>query len=173
MPKTAGTPANEWVAGNAREMIVTVSPAVQPPATPRTRTFPPRRTTLGVTVSETVTRLTRRLTSSPLATTMPMPAPSPALTVEELRTRVRPVRSVTQRQAMLPPAGVELAYTRLPLSWSVCAFVRHVLQSVDPRNGCTCHMSVCAVHFQSPWWTRTRFVNGTVSTPPATLAPER
>jgi hypothetical protein len=124
-------------------------------------------------VSATVTPLIRRLTSSPLATTTPMPTWSPALTVEELMTRVRPVRSVTQRQAMLPWVGVEVEYTRLPLSWSVFVFVRHVLQPVDPGNGCTCQRSVCDVHFQSPWRTRTRFVNGTESTPAVTLAPER
>ena len=83
------------------------------------------------------------------------------------------MRSVTQRQAILPWVGVEPEYTRLPLSWSVFVFVRHVLQSADPGTRWACQSKVCEVHFQSPWRTRTRFVNGTESTPAVTIAPER
>src|SRR6516165_3707446 len=101
-PYTAGTPANERVAGKARERIVTVSPAVQPPATPRTRTVRPRRTVVGLTASALSTALVRVLTSRPLATTIASPT-SPRFPVDEaLRTSDRPRLSVTQRHAVPP-----------------------------------------------------------------------
>ena len=94
-------------------MIVTWSPAVQPPATPRTRTVRPPH---GAGHDRERDRRTarRRLTSRPLATTSPIPTPAPADGVVALSTKRRPRGSVTQRQAMLPPAEVAPEYTLLP-----------------------------------------------------------
>jgi hypothetical protein len=97
--ETAGTPANVCVAAKAREMIVTWSPAVQPPATPLTMTLPPRRTDRGATVKATFTADARRLTSSPLATTDASPAPPSPAVLDALMTNERPRASSTQRHA--------------------------------------------------------------------------
>src|SRR5206468_10587365 len=68
--RTAGTPANECTATNARESTKTVSPLGQPPAVPRIRTVPPARTSVGVNVSELlgpVRSLAPRLDADPIA----------------------------------------------------------------------------------------------------------
>ena len=72
----AGTPAKVCVAGNARDMIVTVSLVVQPPATPRTSTECPRCTVRGDTVSATFGAFERPATSSPPATMLARPTPA-------------------------------------------------------------------------------------------------
>ena len=64
--------------------------------------MPPRLTLRGVTTSAAVVPLVRRLTSSPLATTSPIPTPASAARVLALRTSLRPVRSVTQRYFVTP-----------------------------------------------------------------------
>ena len=116
--------------------------------------------------------LVRRLTSSPLATTIASPTSPIFPPAEALSTSGRPRRSVTQRQAV-PPSLLADQNTLLPSTWSVLSRVFQSEQSTEAASGCTRQSYVSFVQRHRPWRMRTRLVNGTVSTPLATAAPDR